>query len=79
MFNRGDLTSLRVPGIRAILDETSQINRIWLGPNGHAVLYPVQGHQIFNLVLIVTDGELNAAEGSHLNRARAFCANWDPV
>ena len=53
----------------------------WIGPNAHAVLYPVKGGTLYNLVLLCPDtlpDGLNTIEGD-VEEMRAAFAGWDPM
>ncbi|KAK2873663.1 hypothetical protein FQN49_002196 [Arthroderma sp. PD_2] len=52
----------------------------WIGPNGHAVCYAIQGGELFNIVLVCPDTlpkTVNLAEAD-LEEMKAFFRGWDP-
>lgn len=53
----------------------------WLGPEKHAVFYPVRGTQEFNLVLLRPDNLSSDArkEQGDIDEMRASYADWDPT
>lgn len=53
----------------------------WVGPNAHAVLYPVRNGALYNLVLVCADtlpDGFNTIEGDVQEMRDAF-AGWDPM
>lgn len=52
----------------------------WMGPNGHAVCYLLQGGGLYNIVLICPDNlpELVNVEKADLQEMRDFFQDWDP-
>lgn len=76
LFTPSQLSS---PTLQHIL--TTRSCRLWLGPQVHAVFYPVRNGATFNLVFIVADAELNARcqGGDSLAPMREWMADWDPA
>ncbi|KAF7166261.1 hypothetical protein CNMCM5623_000018 [Aspergillus felis] len=52
-FSRAQLSALNDPEVKALCEK--QGVTAWLGPNKHAVFYPVRGGQEYNLVLLQPD------------------------
>jgi salicylate hydroxylase len=53
--------------------------RLWMGPDKHAVFYPVKGGEQFNLVLLRPDNlqpQLRTAEGD-ISEMKASFEGWD--
>jgi salicylate hydroxylase len=75
--SRVDLDALNDPRIRDMC--ATKMVRVWLGPQKHAVFYPVKGGEEFNLVLLRPDNleaGLRTAEGD-IGEMRASFAGWD--
>jgi len=49
-FTRDQLESFNDEGINALIQKTNV--QVWLGPNRHAVFYPLRNNTEFNLVLL---------------------------
>lgn len=54
---------------------------MWIGPESHAVLYPVRGGNEFNLVLTRPDTLPPdvRTEAGNLQEMRALFRGWDPA
>ncbi|KAJ6780591.1 hypothetical protein PWT90_07118 [Aphanocladium album] len=52
-FSRSELESVGDEAVNRLLDRDDI--QVWLGPNRHAVFYPLRDRQEFNLVLLVAD------------------------
>ena len=56
------------------------MQKVWWGPDSHAVLYPVRGGDVFNLVLAVPDDlppHVSKVPGS-IEQMRRLFEGWDP-
>ena len=78
-FSREQLSSFQDPRVDELV-KASNI-QVWLGPDQHAVFYPLRDHTEYNLVLICSDDlptGVRTAQGD-LEEMRAQFNNWDPV
>lgn len=78
-FSREELSSFQDPRVNELM-KASNI-QVWLGPDQHAVFYPLRDHTEYNLVLICSDDlptGVRTAQGS-LEEMRAQFDGWDPV
>ena len=72
------IDSLNNSALNEMLSPTLQ--KVWWGPNSHAVLYPVRGGDVFNLVLAVPDDlppEVTKVPGN-IDQMRKLFECWDP-
>ncbi|KAJ3498988.1 hypothetical protein NLG97_g697 [Lecanicillium saksenae] len=77
-FTRSQLQSLGDEAVNRLLDNDDI--QVWLGPNRHAVFYPLRERQEFNLVLLVADDlptGVRTAKGTAEEMTSKF-ENWDP-
>ena len=78
-FSREQLASFRDPRVDELM-EASNI-QVWLGPDQHAVFYPLRNHTEYNLVLLCQDdlpNDVRTAHGSLEEMRRQF-EGWDPT
>lgn len=78
-FSRKQLLALRDDKVDQLM-EASNI-QVWIGPDQHAVFYPLRDHTEYNLVLICSDDlpeGVRTANGS-LEEMRALFEGWDPM
>ena len=78
-FSREQLSSFQDPKVEELMNASNIQN--WLGPDQHAVFYPLRDHTEYNLVLICSDDLPNGvriAQGDLEEMRRQF-EGWDPV
>ncbi|KAI8936116.1 hypothetical protein NX059_007615 [Plenodomus lindquistii] len=76
-FSRSSLDDLEDPAIAELCDRKKVT--VWLGPNHHAVFYPLKGGQEYNLVLCGPDTipEGLKIQTGEVEEMRAHYADWD--
>lgn len=78
-FSKEQLQGLGNQKLDALISKP-EVN-CWIGPNAHAVLYPVKDGALYNLVLLCPDTlppGFNTIEGDVKEMRNAF-AGWDPM
>ncbi|KAK6380081.1 hypothetical protein LTS17_005269 [Exophiala oligosperma] len=78
-FTAEQLQSLEDERLKKLLDQP-EVN-LWMGPNAHAVLYPLKGRKVYNLVLLCPDTlppGFNTIEGD-VEEMKAAFRGWDPT
>ncbi|CAK7204893.1 hypothetical protein SEUCBS139899_007655 [Sporothrix eucalyptigena] len=78
-FTREQLLALNNERINKLVDQTNV--QVWMGPNRHAVFYPLRNHTEYNLVLIVAD-DLPEGVRTSPGTVEELAANfvgWDPM
>lgn len=78
-FSKKQLLELQDPRVEELCSR--KVASLWMGPDRHAVFYPVKSGQEFNLVLLRPDNlpsNARTAEGS-LEEMRASFEGWDPM
>ena len=78
-FSKEQLQSLGNDKLDTLISK-AEVN-CWIGPNAHAVLYPVKAGTLYNLVLACPDTlpeGFNTIEGDVEEMRDAF-AGWDPM
>jgi salicylate hydroxylase len=78
-FSAEQLQSLKNENLIKLINRP-EVN-VWMGPNAHAVLYPLKGGAVYNLVLLCPDTlppGVNTVEGD-VEEMKAAFAGWDPT
>ncbi|GIK00073.1 hypothetical protein Aspvir_004088 [Aspergillus viridinutans] len=78
-FSRAKLLALNDPEVKTLCEK--QGVTAWLGPNKHAVFYPVRGGQEYNLVLLQPDDlplGVRTTQGD-VDEMRYGYREWDPT
>jgi salicylate hydroxylase len=78
-FSREQLASFQDAKVDELIEASSI--QVWLGPNQHAVFYPLRNHTEYNLVLLCPDDlpkDVRTANGN-LNEMRQQFEGWDPT
>ncbi|KAL6355858.1 hypothetical protein LRP88_09441 [Fusarium phalaenopsidis] len=80
-FSRQQIEELDDPEVLQFCNDNQQALNLWLGPLKHAVLYPVRGGQVWNLVLLTPDKMKKGlrTELGDLAEMQSEFEGWDPI
>jgi salicylate hydroxylase len=75
---RAHIDSLNNAKLDAMLQHGT--HKVWWGPDSHAVMYPVRGGEVYNLVLAVPDDLPPAVSKvpANIDQMRKLFEGWDP-